>query len=70
MRKAHDGAVGALVKQALGECASPGEEKPKPDAGKKDDPTPVNVISLRIAGFTEDEIKELVQKGGGNAALE
>ena len=33
-------------------------------------PTPVNVISLRIAGFTDDEIAELVQKGGGNAALE
>jgi hypothetical protein len=27
------------------------------------------VISLRIAGFSEDEIAELVQKGGGNAAL-
>jgi len=28
------------------------------------------VISLRIAGFSEAEITELVQKGGGNAALE
>jgi hypothetical protein len=30
----------------------------------------VNVISLKIAGFTDEEIAELVQKGGGNAALE
>jgi hypothetical protein len=30
----------------------------------------VNVISLRIAGFTDEEIADLVQKGGGNAALE
>jgi hypothetical protein len=54
-----------------------GDEKPKENgqaaqAGppKKDDPTPVNIISLRIAGFTDEEIAELVQKGGGNAALE
>ncbi len=67
MRKAHDGAVATFVKQALGDAP---EEKPQTDGVSKDDPTPVNVISLRIAGFTEDEIKELVQKGGGNAALE
>ncbi|HEU5314721.1 MAG TPA: DUF455 family protein [Chloroflexota bacterium] len=71
LRKAHDGAVGALVRQALGEGGAGSEEKPEVEgAARKDDPTPVNVISLRIAGFTEDEIKELVQKGGGNAALE
>jgi len=28
------------------------------------------VISWRIAGFSGEEIAELVQKGGGNAALE
>ena len=67
MRKAHDGAVATLVKQALGD---PPEEKPQTNGQSKDDPTPVNVLSLRIAGFTEEEIKELVQKGGGNAALE
>ena len=70
MRKAHDGAVGVLVRQALGDT---GEEKPagaSSQPGKKDDPTPVNIISLKIAGFTDDEIAELVQKGGGNAALE
>jgi uncharacterized ferritin-like protein (DUF455 family) len=68
MRKAHDGAVGTLVKQALGDT---NDQKPANGASvKKDDPTPVNIISLRIAGFTEEEIAELVQKGGGNAALE
>jgi uncharacterized ferritin-like protein (DUF455 family) len=66
MRQAHDGAVGTLVRQALGDT---GDEK-KPEGVKKDDPTPVNVISLRIAGFSEEEIAELIQKGGGNAALE
>ncbi len=34
-----------------------------------DDPIPINVLSLRIAGFNDAEIAELVQKGGGNAAL-
>ena len=69
MRRAHDGSVGTLVKQALGDT---GETKPAAGgaAGKKDDPVPVNILSLRIAGFSEDEIAELVQKGGGNAALE
>ena len=66
MRQAHDGVVGTLVRQALGDT---GEEK-KPAGVNKDDPTPVNVISLKIAGFTDDEIAELIQKGGGNAALE
>jgi uncharacterized ferritin-like protein (DUF455 family) len=72
MRKAHDGAVAHLVKAALGDM-DVSSDKPKAATNgqaKSDDPTPVNVISLRIAGFTEDEIAELVQKGGGNAALE
>ncbi|HEX2185888.1 MAG TPA: DUF455 family protein [Chloroflexota bacterium] len=66
MRQAHDATVGALVKQALGDTA----ESPPAVGAKADDPTPVNVISLKIAGFSEEEIAELVQKGGGNAALE
>jgi uncharacterized ferritin-like protein (DUF455 family) len=72
-RQVHDKKVAVLVKQALGDT---GEEKPangQPSgagAAPKDDPTPVNVISLQIAGFTDEEIAELVQKGGGNAALE
>jgi hypothetical protein len=57
-----------LVKQALGDT---GDANPVANgAAKKDDPTPVNVISLKIAGFSDEEIAELVQKGGGNAALE
>jgi uncharacterized ferritin-like protein (DUF455 family) len=67
MRVAHDKKVAALVKQALGDT---GDDRPAGGAGKKEEPTPVNVISLKIAGFTDDEIAELVQKGGGNAALE
>ncbi|MBI3973584.1 MAG: DUF455 family protein [Chloroflexi bacterium] len=75
MRKAHDGKIAALVKEALGGDGKAGEPKPAANgaaagAAKKDDPTPVNVISLKIAGFTDEEIAELVQKGGGNAALE
>jgi uncharacterized ferritin-like protein (DUF455 family) len=70
MRQAHDRKVAALVKQALGDTGQSGEGKPADGAAKKDDPTPVNVISLKIAGFTDEEIAELVQKGGGNAALE
>jgi hypothetical protein len=67
-RVVHDKKVSALVLQALGDT---GEEKTNGAAqGKADDPTPVNIISLRIAGFTDEEIAELVQKGGGNAALE
>jgi hypothetical protein len=71
-RLTHDKKVAVLVKQALGDT---GEEKPAgagagAGAAPKDDPTPVNVLSLKIAGFTDEEIAELVQKGGGNAALE
>lgn len=62
-----DARVGALVKAALGEA---GEAGGGPIQATDDEPTPVNVISLRIAGFSEEEIAELVQKGGGNAALE
>jgi uncharacterized ferritin-like protein (DUF455 family) len=68
MRAVHDKKVAALVKQALGDDTS--DRSGAGARGKSDDPTPVNVISLRIAGFTDDEIAELVQKGGGNAALE
>jgi uncharacterized ferritin-like protein (DUF455 family) len=70
-RRTHDSRVAVLVKRALGDT-----DEPKPGAGAQngappaDDPTPVNVISLKIAGFSEEEITELVQKGGGNAALE
>jgi uncharacterized ferritin-like protein (DUF455 family) len=68
LRVAHDQKVAALVKQALGDT---GETQGAASGGaRKDDPTPVNVISLKIAGFTDEEIAELVQKGGGNAALE
>jgi len=64
----HDRKVATLVKQALGDT---GESAPANGApGAKDDPTPVNVLSLKIAGFTDEEIADLVQKGGGNAALE
>ena len=68
-RQVHDRKVAVLVKQALGDT---GEAQPAGGAAPaaKDDPTPVNVISLRIAGFTDEEIADLVQKGGGNAALE
>ncbi|MDQ3703299.1 MAG: ferritin-like domain-containing protein, partial [Chloroflexota bacterium] len=66
MRVVHDTKVSTLVKQALGDT---GEAKPG-GASKQDDPTPVNIISLKIAGFSDAEIAELVQKGGGNAALE
>jgi hypothetical protein len=68
LRQVHDRKVAVLVKQALGDDErDPGGAGAR---GKSDDPTPVNVISLRIAGFSDDEIAELVQKGGGNAALE
>jgi len=66
-RQAHDGRVAVLVKQALGDT----DDAATPTSTQaSDDPTPVNVLSLRIAGFTDEEIAELVQKGGGNAALE
>jgi hypothetical protein len=67
LRQNHDKKVAVLVKQALGDT---GDQAPANGQAKKDDPTPVNVISLKIAGFTDEEIAELVQKGGGNAALE
>jgi uncharacterized ferritin-like protein (DUF455 family) len=64
LRQTHDQGVAALVKQAIGEVND------RPNVGPSDDPIPINVLSLRIAGFTDAEIAELVQKGGGNAALE
>ena len=73
-RRTHDSRVAVLVKQALGDTDEPkpanGSPNGAPKADKADDPTPVNVISLKIAGFSDEEIAELVQKGGGNAALE
>jgi len=54
----------AVVKQALGHTND------QPSGVSSDDPIPINVLSLRIAGFNDVEITELVQKGGGNAALE
>ena len=66
LRQTHDARVATLVKAALGDTG----ESDGPVQATDDEPTPVNVISLRIAGFSEDEIAELVQKGGGNAALE
>jgi uncharacterized ferritin-like protein (DUF455 family) len=66
LRQTHDARVATLVKAALGDT----DESDGPIQATGDEPTPVNVISLRIAGFSEDEIDELVQKGGGNAALE
>jgi hypothetical protein len=63
LRQNHDQRVAALVKQSLGETDGDGQA---PAGGAEDpDPTPVNVLSLRIAGFSEAEIAELVQKGGG-----
>ncbi len=66
LRQTHDTKVASLVKAALGGAG----ESDGPIQATADEPTPVNVISLRIAGFTDEEIAELVQKGGGNAALE
>ncbi len=63
-RLAHDQRVAALVSQALGSTND------QPNGVSADDPIPINVLSLRIAGFNDAEIAELVQKGGGNAALE
>lgn len=63
-RLTHDQRVAALVMQALGNTND------QPTAASSDDPIPINVLSLRIAGFNDAEIAELVQKGGGNAALE
>src|SRR6266851_5552999 len=63
-RQTHDQRVAALVKRAIGDVND------EPKAVLSDDPIPINVLSLRIAGFTDAEIAELVQKGGGNAALE
>jgi uncharacterized ferritin-like protein (DUF455 family) len=63
-RQVHDQRVAALVKQAIGDVNE------TPNAAPSDDPIPINVLSLRIAGFTDAEIADLVQKGGGNAALE
>jgi uncharacterized ferritin-like protein (DUF455 family) len=65
-RQNHDARVAHLVKAALGDAG----ESDGPIQASEGEPTPVNVISLRIAGFSEEEIAELVQKGGGNAALE
>ena len=68
LRASHDTKVAALVKQALGDAGQP---KPAGDgAAKQDDPTAANVISLKIAGLTDEEIAELVKKRGGTAALE
>lgn len=69
LRQIHDQRVGVLVRQALGDQ----EHEAQSLSGvstKSDDPIPVNMLSLKIAGFTDEEIAELVQKGGGNAALE
>jgi uncharacterized ferritin-like protein (DUF455 family) len=63
-RQRHDAQVGALVSHAVGESAA------APIPALAEGPIPVNVLSLRIAGFSDAEIEELVQKGGGNAALE
>jgi uncharacterized ferritin-like protein (DUF455 family) len=63
-RHTHDQRVAALVNQAIGDVND------EPKVVSSDDPIPINVLSLRIAGFTDAEIAELVQKGGGNAALE
>ena len=65
-RQDHDARVTRLVKAALGDAG----ESDGPIQASDDEPTPVNVISMRIAGFSEEEIAELVQQGGGNAALE
>jgi uncharacterized ferritin-like protein (DUF455 family) len=63
-RQAHDQHVAALVKQAIGDATDGA------NVASSEDPIPINVLSLRIAGFSDAEIAELVQKGGGNAALE
>jgi uncharacterized ferritin-like protein (DUF455 family) len=63
-RQAHDGHVAALVKTAIGDAEN-GASVPLAEG-----PIPINVLSLRIAGYSDAEIAELVQKGGGNAALE
>jgi uncharacterized ferritin-like protein (DUF455 family) len=63
-RRAHDAHVAALVKEVIGESEN-GASVPLAEG-----PIPINVLSLRIAGYSDEEIAELVQKGGGNAALE
>jgi len=63
-RQVHDSHVAALVKAAIGDSEN-GANVPLAEG-----PIPINVLSLRIAGFSDAEIAELVQKGGGNAALE
>ena len=63
-RERHDAHIGALVQQAIGESAA------APIPALAEGPIPINVLSLRIAGFSDEEIEALVQKGGGNAALE
>ena len=63
-RQRHDEQIASLVRQAIGETAA------APIPALAEGPIPINVLSLRIAGFSDDEIQELVQKGGGNAALE
>jgi len=63
-RERHDTHIGALVQQAIGESAA------APIPALAEGPIPINVLSLRIAGFSDSEIEALVQKGGGNAALE
>jgi uncharacterized ferritin-like protein (DUF455 family) len=63
-RQTHDSHVAALVTDAIGDSDN-GASVPLAEG-----PIPINVLSLRIAGFSDEEITELVQKGGGNAALE
>ena len=63
-RQAHDAHVAGLVKEVIGESEN-GASVPLAEG-----PIPINVLSLRIAGYSDEEIAELVQKGGGNAALE
>jgi uncharacterized ferritin-like protein (DUF455 family) len=63
-RERHDAHIGVLVQQAIGDSAA------APIPALAEGPIPINVLSLRIAGFSDAEIEALVQKGGGNAALE
>ncbi|MDQ3811001.1 MAG: DUF455 family protein [Chloroflexota bacterium] len=63
-RQVHDGQVAALVRAAIGDAEN-GASVPLAEGA-----IPINILSLKIAGFSDAEIAELVQKGGGNAALE
>jgi uncharacterized ferritin-like protein (DUF455 family) len=58
-RQTHDSRVAALVTDAIGD-ADNGASVPLAEG-----PIPINILSLRIAGFSDDEIAELVQRGGG-----